>query len=214
MSGFWQVLPMAVVMIAGPQIVTAIVLATSERWLANSLAFLLGVGLATSLGVAVAFYGASEVQNVRPPTTSEGALIHHVLNWVFVALLAFLAVLTYRNRYKREAPAWMARLQTAGARSAFTIGFVLFLVMPTDLITTLAVGHRLADSGSPYWHMLSFLAATLLLAGLPMLLVVLLGKRGKTALPRLREWMNANSWVVSEAVTVFFLVTTVRSALG
>jgi hypothetical protein len=205
---------MAVVMIAGPQIVTAIVLATSERWLANSLASLLGVGLATSLGVAVASFGASEVQTVRPPSTSDGALIHHILNWGFVALLAWLAWLTYRNRHKREAPAWMARLQTAGVRSAFTIGFLLFLVMPTDLITTLAVGHRLAEAGSPYWHMLSFLAATLLLAGMPLLLVVLLGRRAKAALPRLREWMNANSWVVSEAVTVFFLVMSVRSALA
>ena len=58
-GGFWTVLPMAVVMIAGPQIVTAVFLATSDNWLRNSLAFLLGVAGAVSLGVGIAYAGSS-----------------------------------------------------------------------------------------------------------------------------------------------------------
>lgn len=212
MAGFWQVLPMAVVMVAGPQIVTAIVLVTSERWLASSLAFLLGVALATSLAVAVAYFGAAALEHVGTLSVGSGTLMHG-LNWVFVALLLLLAVLTYRNRDTHEAPAWMSRLQEAGVRFAFMIGFVLFLLMPTDLITTAAVGHHLAQSHSSYWNMLGFLAATLLLAGLPLVLVLLLGRKAKATLPKLRELMNANSWIVSEAVTAFFLVVTLRSVL-
>jgi hypothetical protein len=50
MQGFWTVLPMAVVMSAGPQIVTATFLATSQGSKRNSLAFLAGVAAATTIG--------------------------------------------------------------------------------------------------------------------------------------------------------------------
>jgi hypothetical protein len=38
-----------------------------------------------------------------------------------------------------------------------------------------------------------------------------LGKRAETVLPRIRQWMNTNSWIVSEAVILFFLVMTLTS---
>lgn len=53
MQGFWTVFPMAAVMVAGLQTVTAVFLGTTEKWFRNSLAFLSGVAVATSLGVAV-----------------------------------------------------------------------------------------------------------------------------------------------------------------
>lgn len=43
MPGFATVLPLAIVMVAGPQIITAVFLATSENWRKNSAAFLTGV---------------------------------------------------------------------------------------------------------------------------------------------------------------------------
>ena len=32
-----------------------------------------------------------------------------------------------------------------------------------------------------------------------------MGKRAESVFPRIREWMNANSWIVNEAVLLFFL---------
>jgi hypothetical protein len=55
MQGFWTVLPMAVVMSAGPQILTATFFATSADAKRNSLAFLTGVATATTIGVTVFF---------------------------------------------------------------------------------------------------------------------------------------------------------------
>jgi hypothetical protein len=43
-------------------------------------------------------------------------------------------------------------------------------------------------------------------AGLPFIVLLAMGKRAESALPRIRDWMNANSWIVSEAVLLFFLV--------
>jgi hypothetical protein len=50
-----RVLPMAVVMVAGPQIVSAILLATSAQALRDSVAFLAGATLATTIGVTAAY---------------------------------------------------------------------------------------------------------------------------------------------------------------
>lgn len=54
------------------------------------------------------------------------------------------------------------------------------------------------------------LVSTLLLA-LPVVLVVLLGARAKQFLPRVRDWMSSNSWIVSEVVIVFFMAITISS---
>ena len=48
------ILPLAIVMVAGPQIISAILLATSRDARRNSLAFVAGVALAITLGTLVA----------------------------------------------------------------------------------------------------------------------------------------------------------------
>jgi threonine/homoserine/homoserine lactone efflux protein len=103
------------------------------------------------------------------------------------------------------------RLQAADARFSFRLGLLLFLVMPTDVITMISVGSYLARHGDPWWYSLPFLLLTLLLAGLPLLILLLLGQRAKVLLPKLRDWMNTNSWVISEIVLVFFLILNISS---
>jgi hypothetical protein len=49
---------------------------------------------------------------------------------------------------------------------------------------------------------------------LPALLVLAFGKRGRAFLPKACDWMNANSWLVSEIVLVFFIVITINSLVG
>ena len=48
------ILPLAFVMIAGPQILTAIFLATSEKWQQNTAVFLTGAALSITLIASVA----------------------------------------------------------------------------------------------------------------------------------------------------------------
>jgi small neutral amino acid transporter SnatA (MarC family) len=50
---FFAVLPLAIVMSAGPQIITAVFLATSKDAKRTLLAFLAGVAAATTVGVTV-----------------------------------------------------------------------------------------------------------------------------------------------------------------
>jgi small neutral amino acid transporter SnatA (MarC family) len=56
---FLTVLPLAFVMIAGPQIITAILLATGRDARRNSLAFLAGAALAITAGTMIAYWVTS-----------------------------------------------------------------------------------------------------------------------------------------------------------
>ncbi len=62
--------------------------------------------------------------------------------------------------------------------------------------------------------MLPFVLLTLLFIALPALLIVVLGKRGQTRLPNVRDWMNNNSWITSEIVIGLFVVITTNSLAG
>ena len=56
----------------------------------------------------------------------------------------------------------MGKLQTATPGFSFKLGFLLLGCFPTDLLTSFAVGSFLAAHGDPFWHLLPFLALTLL----------------------------------------------------
>ncbi len=51
MSTILQTLPLAFVMVAGPQILSAIFFATTERWRLNTAAYVLGAALSISIVV-------------------------------------------------------------------------------------------------------------------------------------------------------------------
>jgi hypothetical protein len=53
-----------------------------------------------------------------------------------------------------------------------------------------------------------------LFVGTPLIVLLAMGGRAQVALPKLRDWMTHNSWVVSEIVIGFFLVMEVKDALA
>ena len=198
MQGFLTVLPMAVVMSAGPQIVTATFLATSRDAKRNSLAFLAGVAAATTIGVTIFFLFGSSLAGAK-----DGG---DWLDWVIIGLLVVLVIRVFVKRKETQPPKWMGRLEQADTGFAAKIGFLLYFLMPTDVISMATVGAYLARQGEPWWHSLGFVILTVLIAGLPLILLLLMGPRAESVLPRIREWMNANSWIVNEAVLLFFLL--------
>jgi Sap, sulfolipid-1-addressing protein len=203
--GFANILPMAIVMIAGPQILSAIFLATSEHWQRNTAAYLAGASLSITLVVSLAYLLGGGTRLKGPSDT---------LYVIVLVLLVAAAVHVFLTRKQAEPPKWMGKLETAGPRFSFRVGFLLLGVFPTDILTSIAVGAYLASHGDPWWHLLPFLALTLLLLALPALTVLAFGKRGQAFLPKARDWMNTNSWVVSELVIVFFIIITINSLVG
>jgi hypothetical protein len=203
-SGFLSVLPLSIVMIAGPQVITSVFLATSASWARNSLVFLGGAFLSITATVTIAYLVAKGAKGGSSSSSSGSE--RTVLDSVLLALLLFLAVRTYLGRKESEPPKWMGKLQTATPKLALTLGLLLLGVFPTDIATSATVGVRLARDGSPWWHSLGFVGVTLLLLAIPTLLVLILGARARTLLPRVRDWMSSNSWIISECVIGIFVV--------
>jgi hypothetical protein len=208
-GGLPTVLPLAFVMIAGPQIISAVFLATSVDWARNSVAYVAGAALSITLVVTLAYLVVRGAKG-SAGTSSKGSE-GQTLDAVLLALLVFAAVSVYHSRNEAEPPKWMGRLQQAKPRFSFTLGFLLLGVFPTDILTSITVGTRLAREGDPWWQALGFIAVTLFLLALPAILVVVMGDRAQRFLPQVREWMNKNSWLVSELVIALFIGIEINS---
>ena len=194
---FAKIIPMSIVMIAGPQMLSAIFLATSEGWRKNSFAYAFGASLSISIVVTAAYLigggGDSDAG-------SNGYVDYAILGFLVLA-----AVHVFMTRKTAEPPKWMGKLQGADAGFSFKLGFLLLGVFPTDILTSFAVGSYLASRNDELWQALPFLGVTLLLILTPVLLVLAMGQRAHELLPKVRDWMNDNSWVVSEVVICFFI---------
>jgi hypothetical protein len=201
-----KILPMAFVMIAGPQILSAIFLATSENWRRNSAAYIAGAALSVTAIVTIAYL-------VGSGASDEGAS-NDTLDIVVLVLLVAAALHTFLARKTAKPPKWMGKLQTANPKLSFKLGFLLLGVFPTDILTSWAVGTYLASHGDPWWHYLPFVLLTLLFLALPAILLLVFGQRAQAFLPKARDWMNTNSWIVSEIVIAFFIAIAANSILG
>ena len=212
MPSLLTVLPLAFVMIAGPQILTAIFLATSERWEKDSAAFLAGVLLAVTLFVTAAYVVVRLLSDAAG--SAHESTTHRWIDGGLLLLLAFAAWHTFHTRKTSKPPAWMGKLEEATPKKSFRLGFLLLGVFPTDIATSIVVGAHLARDGDPWWYCLPFVLLVVLFEALPVLFVLLMGKRAAAILPKVRDWMNENSWIVSEVVLVFFIFLEAKNLVG
>lgn len=195
-----KVLPLAFVMIAGPQIISAFFFATSPSWKRISVAYVLGAAISIPLVVGAAYLlakGAGASKDSGSGLTT--------IDCVLIALLLLAIVRTYRKRDESEPPKWMGKLQDASPKMALILGFLLLGFFPSDLITSASIGGYLSEHGDSFWEALPFILLTLLFLAAPALGVLLMGERAQSTLPKIRDWMNQNSWIVSEFVLVFFI---------
>jgi hypothetical protein len=202
-----SILPLAVTMMVGPGIIADIVLITAPKPVRVSVAFVLGVAIATAAGVLVALVLASVLgSGGELGQPSNKGSIGNVIQYVLVGLLAAAALRTYARRDRIQTPRWMGTLQNAHPRRAFATGALLIWVMPSDLIIMLTVGVNLAHNDASVVAALPFVAATALVAALPLLAYLLFRRRAQRLMPKVRDWMNTHSWLVSIIAYVVFIL--------
>jgi len=209
---FARILPLSFVMIAGPQIISAFFFATTERWAKISVSYIAGAAVSITTFVTIAYFVGSGATDTS--SGGNGGSGGEVLDWIVLVLLLVLALRVYLGRKQSEPPKWMGKLQDASPRFAFTLGLLLLGVFPTDILTSVTAGLHVARHDDPWWQVLPFVGVTLLFLAIPALMVVLLGSRARVLLPKVRDWMNNNSWIVSEIVIVLFVVITIDSLAG
>ena len=202
-----DILPLAITMMAGPQIMSAIIFVTSERALKNSLAFVLGVLVATTVGL-LALAGIQSLigGSLDLGDPSDNGSTGHKIQYALIALLVAFALKNYLRRETVEPPAWLGKLQQADPKQALRTGLLVIFFMPSDVIVMLTVATNLEQHGDSLTAAIPFILLTTLIAALPLLGFLLFHRRAVHAMPALRDWMNSNSWLVNIIVCGIFII--------
>jgi hypothetical protein len=201
------IIPLAITMNAGPQIMSAIIFVTASKPLKLSAAFLAGVAIAVTVGVTITYTFATLLGNsISLGDSSNNGSLGHIIQYLLVGLLVFLSIKNYVRRETIEPPRWLGALQNAKPRTAFTTGLLLLSVFPSDFVILVTVGMNLAQNNASLLAALPFIGATFLIAALPLLSYLLFRRRAQRAMPKVRDWMNTHSWLVNIIVYVIFIV--------
>jgi hypothetical protein len=201
------VLPLAITMNAGPQIMSALIFVTASKPLRLSAYFLTGVVIAVTVGVTVTFGLASAFGNSISLGDSSGSgSIGSIIQYLLVGLLVFASIRSYLTRATSEPPRWLGAMQNAKPTRAFLAGLLLLSVFPSDFVVLMTVGVNLAQSNSSLLGALPFVVATILIAASPLLAYLLFRRRAEVAMPKVRDWMNTNSWLVNIIVYIVFIL--------
>ena len=201
------VLPLAITMNAGPQIMSAIIFVTASKPLKLSAYFLAGVVIAVTVGVTATYALATVFGNGIPlGDSSDNGSLGNIIQYVLVGLFVFASIRSYLGRETSEPPRWLGAMQNAKPSTAFLAGLLLLSIFPSDFVVLMTVGVNLAQSNSSLLSALPFVAATILIAALPALSYVLFRRRAEVLMPKVRDWMNTNSWLVNIIVYVIFIL--------
>jgi Sap, sulfolipid-1-addressing protein len=201
------VLPLAITMNAGPQIMSAIIFVTAPKALKLSAYFLAGVVIAVTVGVTITYTLATGLGNsVSLGDSSDSGSLGNIIQYLFVGLLVFLSIKNFVNRETIEPPRWLGAMQNAKPRTAFMAGLLLLSVFPSDFVVLMTVGINLAQQNASLLAALPFVVATILIAALPVLSYLLFHRRAVRVMPKVRDWMNANSWLVNIFVYIIFII--------
>src|SRR5215218_10740516 len=121
------ILPLAITMMAGPQIMSAIIFVTASKPLKVSASFIAGVAIALA---AVSLLGSS----VSLGDSSNSGSTGHIIQYLLVGALIALAVKNYLGRETAEPPKWLGALQSADSQKALKTGLLVISLMPSDII--------------------------------------------------------------------------------
>jgi Sap, sulfolipid-1-addressing protein len=201
------IIPLAFTMNAGPQIMSAIIFVTAQKPLKISAYFLAGVVIAVTVGLTITYTLATVLGNSLSLDGSSGSgSLGNIIQYLLIGLLVFLAIKNYVRRETIEPPRWLGTMQSATPRTAFITGLLLLSVFPSDFVILVTVGVNLAQNNAPLVGGLPFILATIFIAALPALAYLLFRRRAQRVMPKVRDWMNTNSWLVNIIVYVIFIL--------
>lgn len=198
------IVPLAITMMAGPQIMSAIIFVTSEKAVRLSLAFIAGAAIGVTVGV-IAARGIVSLTGIDLGDSSDSSSTGNIIQILFVVLLVAASVRNFVKRATIEPPKWLGALMEAEPRKAFLLGLVLLTIFPSDAAILLTVGTNLEQTNSSFADALPFIGLTIFIAAAPFLFYLVFHRRAVRAMPKVRDWMNANSWLVNIIVYCIFI---------
>jgi Sap, sulfolipid-1-addressing protein len=142
------ILPLAITMMAGPQILSAIIFVTGDQPVKVSLAYVAGVAVAAATSVLFWYLLVGEL-HLSPSSSAKPSTALHIVSLVLVGLLILASVKAFLGRETAEPPKWLGSLQDAGWRHAFRLGLLLILFMPSDLVIAATTARTSRARGMP-----------------------------------------------------------------
>ncbi|HKH37349.1 MAG TPA: GAP family protein, partial [Rubrobacter sp.] len=143
------ILPLAITMNAGPQIMSAIIFVTAAKPLKLSAYFLAGVVIAVTVGLTITYTLATLLGNgISLGDPSNSRSLGKIIQYLLVGLLVFVSIKNYVGRETIEPPRWLGTLQNAGPRTAFTTGLLLLSVFPSDFVILVTAGVNLVQNNA------------------------------------------------------------------
>src|SRR5215208_1196103 len=144
-----SVIPLALTMNAGPQIMSALIFVTASKPLKLSAYFITGVVITVTAGVTITYTLASVLGNgVSLGNPSDSGSVGNIIQYVLVGLLVVLSIRSYLTRQTSEPPRWLGAMQNATPRTAFLAGLLLLSIFPPDFVVLITLGVILAQGGS------------------------------------------------------------------
>jgi Sap, sulfolipid-1-addressing protein len=202
-----HVLPLALTMMAGPQIISSIIFVTRESGAVKvSLAYVSAIFIAACLGILICIGLADLLGNaIDLSDDGEGSTAAKAIQIALIGLLMARALMIYIKRADSEPPKWLGALQTATARRAFEIGALLILLFPGDIVVMLTTGVHLVSEGHSWFDALPLILMTTLIAASPLIFFLIFRQRAERIMPAVRDWMNSHSWVINIVVCLVFV---------
>jgi hypothetical protein len=202
-----HILPLAIAMVAGTQLVLATLLVTGKQPISASLAYIAGFGAAVAV-ILIGFYVGAKLLHagLGHHATDKGRdHTEKVVEIVLVGALILLAVRAFLNRANSKPSPLLEKVQSAGPRDAFKYGWLVILVAPTDIVVGATVSLDLVRNHDALTDAAPFYGLCLVLLALPLLAFFALGKRGPSAMASVRRFTEQQSWAVTVIVCVVYL---------
>jgi hypothetical protein len=203
-----DILPLAITTMVGPQILASIIFITSRRGAVKvSLSYLAGILFASSTFI-IAVFVVARLLGISADAAGHAAKKVNAVEIILIGLLVLASVRSYLTRAAAKPPKWLAALENTKPKGAFKLGLLLIYLMPADVVVMITVGLHLAGHGSDpadLLNILPFLAIILLIAGAPLLGYLLFRKQATRVVPKVRDWMQDNSWLVNIVIYLFFI---------
>ena len=198
-----SILPLALTVMLGPQILVAILLVTTKKPVQSSLVYILAVTLTIICTTTLAYFIIS-ISNIHQASHSGNK--GSILKYILVGLLAFAMIRTFINRKKLTAmPKWMSNITTSSLKRIFVIGVMLIAFVPTDIAMALTVGGFIVHSKGLLSDAIPFFSLVALIASIPLLMFLIMGKRGAQNMEKINIWLNSHGWVINMIIYPLFI---------
>lgn len=196
------ILPLALTVMLGPQILVGMLLIMRKDAIKSSLVYTLSI---VSTLILTTFIYYSLIQNTGLHNASVGGrpVLKHLLILLFIVLI--IRSIVHRNKIT-EPPKWMKGISSASMGEIFIIGLCLIAFMPTDIIVAFSVGKILNSESGSFYDAFPFFGAVLLISILPLTIYFSLGRSKRSAyLENVNNWLNTHGYLINVVVMVFFI---------